>query len=636
MKTFKLTFIFLLLLIAKQSFAQMSEEGVPPSFLNKALPKSVAIETMPRVNADSLINADAAESKIDRPYRFGYAIDVNLNLYNCGTWDTLENGDKLWRLKIFSENAYSINLIFDNFWLPESAKLFIYNEDESMILGAFTARTSNNESNMFATDLIQGNTIVLEYYEPAYSQRGIINIGMVIHAYRDMFNNRGLGNSGNCNIDVMCPLGDDWCVERHAVSQILVNNNTAICTGCLINNVRQDLTPYYLTANHCFFNDNGIQTTNPTTCIFRFGYWRPRCDSGRPSGHKSFTGADLKAHHAGSDFTLLKLTQQPESEQGIFYAGWDNTNIPAQNATAIHHPSGDAMKISHDADLIIAISWFGGPQNHWRTTFDQGVVEHVSSGSPLFNQNHRIIGQLHGNQNYNPYLTYCKQPIGEYGRFDVSWSGGGTSSTRLKDWLDPDETGTYILDGIYTCEGNKSISKTYKSGSNNTEESCRITISNTTIQSGATVKFHAKDRIVINPDTYMRDGSHVLFEIDVCGIWNKSGSNFYYSNETDGDLYNNIEETALLQTDFTESNFRNAEIKLIPNPNSGTFQLETNFPLSDITHLKITNMLGISVYETQNLTTNSIQLQNAANGLYFVVAMLKDGNLLAQKMMVGR
>jgi len=47
-------------------------------------------------------------------------------------------------------------------------------------------------------------------------------------------------------------------------------------------------------------------------------------------------------------------------------------------------------------------------------------------------------------------------------------------------------------------------------------------------------------------------------------------------------------------------------------------------------------MLGVSIFETENLATNTIQLQNAANGLYFVVVMLKDGNLLTQKMIVGR
>ena len=78
------------------------------------------------------------------------------------------------------------------------------------------------------------------------------------------------------------------------------------------------------------------------------------------------------------------------------------------------------------------------------------------------------------------------------------------------------------------------------------------------------------------------------------------------------------------------------EINLIPNPNNGAFQLETNFSLSEISNLKISNLLGLTVYETQNLTSNVIQLQNVPAGLFFVVMILKDGSVLTQKMMIQR
>jgi len=75
---------------------------------------------------------------------------------------------------------------------------------------------------------------------------------------------------------------------------------------------------------------------------------------------------------------------------------------------------------------------------------------------------------------------------------------------------------------------------------------------------------------------------------------------------------------------------------ILPNPNAGTFQLETNFSLSDIDHLKITNTVGTVVYESQFLVSNEIQLQNTAPGLYFVVMVLKEGMVLTQKVMVQR
>jgi len=75
---------------------------------------------------------------------------------------------------------------------------------------------------------------------------------------------------------------------------------------------------------------------------------------------------------------------------------------------------------------------------------------------------------------------------------------------------------------------------------------------------------------------------------------------------------------------------------LLPNPNPGTFQIETNFPLTDIVNLKVINLLGVTVYEAQNHASNTIQLKNSGNGLFFVVVTLNDGTVSTQKIMVQR
>jgi lysyl endopeptidase len=70
--------------------------------------------------------------------------------------------------------------------------------------------------------------------------------------------------------------------------------------------------------------------------------------------------------------------------------------------------------------------------------WDIGLVEPGSSGGPLFNANNRIIGQLSfGDRNIG-----CNPTTGEsfidnngYGRFNLSWTGGGTNTTRLSNWL---------------------------------------------------------------------------------------------------------------------------------------------------------------------------------------------------------
>jgi subtilisin-like proprotein convertase family protein len=61
----------------------------------------------------------------------------------------------------------------------------------------------------------------------------------------------------------------------------------------------------------------------------------------------------------------------------------------------------------------------------------------------MFDQNSRIVGQLHGG------IASCTViDWDEYGKVDVSWTGGGSAATRLSDWLDPLGTGALYQDGV--------------------------------------------------------------------------------------------------------------------------------------------------------------------------------------------
>jgi hypothetical protein len=44
--------------------------------------------------------------------------------------------------------------------------------------------------------------------------------------------------------------------------------------------------------------------------------------------------------------------------------------------------------------------------------------------------------------------------------------------------------------------------------------------------------------------------------------------------------------------------------------------------------------LGVTVFETQNVTEHTLQLQNSATGVFFVVMILKDGTVIRQKMLI--
>ena len=151
---------------------------------------------------------------------------------------------------------------------------------------------------------------------------------------------------------------------------------------------------------------------------------------------------------------------------------------------------------------------------------------------------------------------------------------------------------------------------------------------------------------IIRGATY-KAGSKIILKP---GFHAQAGSNFHayiYFCDRNYSLFNTEDEGILKQEDYqqfiipdspqkllTQEVPQGRKIMIYPNPNPGTFQLETNFPLSAIGNLKITNLMGATVYETQNVASNTVQLQNPTAGTFFVIMILKDGAVLTRKMVV--
>ncbi|MFH1320189.1 MAG: PKD domain-containing protein [Bacteroidota bacterium] len=434
---FTFVFIFTTLLFTPKLFSQISEGGTPISFLKHIqLVNNIPTEVMPWVDVPVLLQEDSINDQHkDIPWRFGYNIPVNLNLQNSGLWETIGKGNRIWRLKIVSTGALSINLTFDDYFLPEGAKLFIYNEDKTEVIGSFTNK-NNKPFRELGTTLVHGDIIIVEYFEPGkVADQGSLSIGTVTHGYRDLFSYaKGLGDSGPCNNNVICPVGDSWRDQIRSVAIIIVGGSAA-CTGSLINNTCEDGTPYFLTANHCLGG-------SVSTWVFRFNWDSPICTPTQNGPtNQTISGATLRANNSGSDFGLIELSAVPPAGYNVFYSGWDNSGTNPTSQVAIHHPSGDVKKISFDYDPATQTTWNGAAV--WEIgNWEDGTTEGGSSGSPLFDQNGRVIGQLYGG------TASCSNITDDnYGRFNVSWDAGGSPSNQLVDWLDGCGTGATTVDG---------------------------------------------------------------------------------------------------------------------------------------------------------------------------------------------
>lgn len=457
-----LTLLCIFCLSALLSMAQEEQVKLPYSFRQKNISMVVNQVDMPQLDQSKLLKQDAEHSNKSDLFRAGIGFDVNANTTNSGRTDITPDGGKLWRNQFNSEGAYMMYLVFEDFNIPEEAELYIYSPDQDQVYGPYTNNDVQSVGR-FETDNIIGDELVVEYYEPANAAfHGHFNIAAVMHIYKDFLNTRSEEKGphgtadGNCHIDVVCPEAQPW---HYPINSVVCISMTAevpgegwgmyLCSGAMVNNVRMDKTPYVLSADHCVAADD-------QTYKFYFNYQVSECGGSTGLSSRVANGGVIVARsntsntYAGSDFLLLRITGNLgiAYRDSIFFAGWDCSGA-YNTGVCIHHPGGDWKKISFVNNVTAPTS--GSYANRfyvvsWMTNPNKGVTEQGSSGSPLFNNSSLIIGTLTGGS------SFCYSPSGTdiYGRVSYHWYNNGNSNNarKLQPWLDPDNTGTKILQGM--------------------------------------------------------------------------------------------------------------------------------------------------------------------------------------------
>ena len=409
--------------------------------------ESIATMAMTAVDNEKLLE-EAQQRSWDEPPRFATGLDVQFNPAVAGTWETLENGLQMWRMRITSADAVSMNLGFTAYHMPPGGQLYVYSPDYSQVLGPDT-EADNEQHGQLWTPIVDGAEVVVEVSLPASEASQLqLELTTVNHGFTDF---ETAEKSGSCNVDVICSQGNSWRSQIRSVGRYTISG-AFLCSGALINNTAQNFRPFFLTANHCL--------STPSAAASVVVYWNYNCptcrvigsaENGTPvstAGLPTQTGAFLRATYAPSDVTLLELDENVAASVNAFWSGWDRSGANATAAVAIHHPQGHEKRISFENQATSITSYLGtavpGNGTHIRITdWDQGTTEGGSSGSPLFDQNGRIIGQLHGG-----FAACGNNDSDWYGRFSVSWTGGGTSASRLRDWLDPSNSGAGVLNGV--------------------------------------------------------------------------------------------------------------------------------------------------------------------------------------------
>ena len=141
-----------------------------------------------------------------------------------------------------------------------------------------------------------------------------------------------------------------------------------------------------------------------STFVYLFNYESPICGNSYPRVDNTVSGSVLRSRNKGSDFVLLEMSSPPTANYIAVFSGWSR--------------SGTAPVLN------------------------SGQTEYGSSGSGVWDQNGRFVGQLYGGNGWCNDVDSTNY----WGRFDRSWNGLGSSTSRLKDWLDPTGTDTMFID----------------------------------------------------------------------------------------------------------------------------------------------------------------------------------------------
>lgn len=287
-----------------------------------------------------------------------------------------------WRGAVQVENAKRIRVRLDDVVLPAGSRVWVYPTTGP----AIEVSASLVYNGQLWTPSVAGDVATIEIDAP---RQASFRIGAIIDA-RDAA--EVAPNATECITDISCHAQSIDASLSRAYAQYEAVSGTHLigCTGALLNNVREDGTPYFLTARHCIRNAQHASTVDAV-----WDYRSASCDAATPP-RLSFArtiGATFLASDPESDATLIQLSSVPADRT---FLGWDSR--PVENGTKvihISHPGGKAQRFSASVvdNTVTACSTSPRPSFVYSRPV-VGAIDVGSSGAPVMTAEGLVVGQL--------------------------------------------------------------------------------------------------------------------------------------------------------------------------------------------------------------------------------------------------
>ncbi len=224
---------FLVISLSFYAFSMFcfSHSIIPLSFSNTNIIRSFDYSDTNQVSIADVSLIDSFSNLGNHLKLNFYGIEIPLNINNHrGLIDTLDN-NVIWRFKFINPQAKTINILFSNFHLTDSAKVFIYSPDGSCFLNPLTKKDISSTGHL-STFRIPCDTIIIELnvtlqeadstffkiFGIVYGVKEIENINEYMKENNEMLNTP----SSNCDLDANCTQGDNFCREKYSVTFLLL------------------------------------------------------------------------------------------------------------------------------------------------------------------------------------------------------------------------------------------------------------------------------------------------------------------------------------------------------------------------------------------------------------------------------
>lgn len=349
-----------------------------------------------RIESVKRHNADGGVKRLQIGIGRDVASEAQASSLSALAWQPVAGG-RVARFDVVSPQAEGLRVALRADRLPDALELRVAGAAMPDTIYATTgaeARRLADGNGWYWTAVTDGDTQQLELFAPdgvdvATVSPAVASVShLLVSMHRDATMAKALGDSGPCNIDVVCrvgTLGQNFVVAKNAVARMAFQSggSTYTCTGTLLNDLDGSTQiPYFYTAHHCITNQS-----EANTLATYWSYETPTCNVDNPGANTQVTGgAQLLYSQASTDGAFLRLNSAPPA--GAAYAGWDANVLSAgTQVTAIHHPSGDIKKVSRGTFSGLSANVNIGGQiitSSLRTTWAEGTTEGGSSGSGLF------------------------------------------------------------------------------------------------------------------------------------------------------------------------------------------------------------------------------------------------------------